>query len=101
MEGMVKTKRIIGIVILIIGIIAVLYANHLKGRIAEAQGNIQKGTSLFSGQSAGSKAGKTIGGALEDKVSSYNTPVTILMIGGIVLVIIGGGMALFCKKKKR
>jgi len=95
-----STKRIIGIVILIIGIIAILYANYQKGRIAEAEGNIQKGTSLFSGQSVGGQVGKAYGGAMEDKVSSYNTPVMLLMVGGVVLVIIGAGMALFCKKKR-
>ena len=96
-----STKRITGIIILIIGIIVILYANHLKGRIAEAEGNVQKGTSLFSGHSAGSQVGQAVGGAIEGKISSYSTPVMLLMIGGIVIAIIGAGMALFCKKKKR
>jgi hypothetical protein len=96
-----NTKRVIGIVVLIVGIIAILYANYQKGRIANAEGTIEKGMSLFSGHSAGSQAGRSIGGAMEGKVGSYNTPVMLLMIGGIVLVIIGGGMALFCGKKRR
>jgi predicted MFS family arabinose efflux permease len=100
MEEIMNTKRIIGIVILIIGIIAILFANHEKGRIAEAEGNVEKGTSLFSGHSAGSQVGQAFGGAMEGKISSYNTPVMILMIGGIVLVVIGAGMAFFCRKKK-
>jgi hypothetical protein len=89
----------IGIVILIIGVIAILYANYQKGRIANAEGNIKKGESFFSGSSGG--VGNAIGGAMEGKVSSYKTPVMILMIGGIVLVVIGGGMALFCGGKKK
>jgi hypothetical protein len=101
MEEVVSTKRITGIVILIIGIIVILYANHLKGRIADAEGNIQKGTSFFSGHSAGSQVGQAVGGAMEGKVASYSTPVMLLMIGGIVIAIIGAGMALFCKKKRR
>jgi hypothetical protein len=99
MKGIMNTKRIIGIIILIIGVIVIIYANHLKGRLAEAQGNIQKGTSLFSGNSVSGQVGKAVGGALEGKVSSYNTPVMLLMIGGIVIAIIGAGMVLFCRKK--
>ena len=93
-------KRIVGIGILIVGIIVVVYANHLKGRIAEAEGNVQAGKSLFSGSSAGRGAGDVVGGAMEGKISSYKGPVMMLMIGGIVLVVVGAGMALFCKGKK-
>ncbi len=96
-----NTKRIIGIVILIIGIIAILYANYQRKRIAEAHGNIEKGTSMFSGSSVGSGVGKAVGGAMDSKVSSYNAPVMMLMIGGIVLVVIGAGMAFFCRCKRR
>ena len=96
-----STKRLVGIIILIVGVIAIIYANYEKGRIAKAHGNIEKGTSLFSGHSAGSQAGQAVGGMLEGKVDSYNTPVMLLMIGGIVLVIVGGSMALFCCKKRR
>jgi hypothetical protein len=99
MEDIVNIKRIIGIIILIVGIIVILFANYEKGRIAKAQGNIQKGTSLFSGHSVGDQVGQAVGGAMESKVSSYSTPVMILMIGGIVLIVIGAGMALFCRKK--
>lgn len=90
-------KRIIGIVILIIGVIAVIYANHLKGRIANAEGNVQRGTSLFGGN----PVGEAVGGAMEGKISSHKGPVMMLMIGGIILVVIGGGMALFCRAKRR
>jgi hypothetical protein len=86
----------VGIVILIVGVIAVIYANYQKGRIANAEGNIKKGESFFSGA-----AGSAVGGAMEGKVSSYKAPVMMLMIGGIVLVVIGGGMALFCGKKRK
>ncbi len=89
----------VGIVILIVGVIAIIYANYQNGRIAHAEGSIKKGESFFSGSSGG--VGNAIGGAMEGKVSSYKTPVMLLMIGGIVLVVIGGGMALFCGRKRR
>jgi hypothetical protein len=101
MEEMMSTKRIVGIVIVIIGIIVICYANYQKHRIAEAQGNIKKGTSLFSGSSTGGQVGQAVGGVMEGKVSSYNTPVMLLLIGGIVLVIVGAGMVLFCKKRRK
>jgi uncharacterized membrane protein YgdD (TMEM256/DUF423 family) len=96
-----NSKRIIGLVIFIIGIILICYASYQKHRIAEAQGNIQKGTSLFSGSSVGSQVGKSVGGEMEKKVSSYNTPVMLVMIAGIILLIIGAAMVLFCGKRKR
>ncbi len=96
-----NTKRIVGGVILVVGIIVILFANYEKGRIAKAHGNVEKGMSLFSGNSAGSQAGRSAGGMMENKISSYNTPVMLLMIGGIALVVIGGCMVLFCGKKKR
>lgn len=96
-----NAKRIIGIIILIVGIIAILVANYVKGRLAEAEGTVHKGTSMLSGTSVGGQVGKSVGGAIENKIASYNTPVMILMIGGIVLVVIGAGMALFCRKKSR
>jgi hypothetical protein len=94
-------KRMIGVVILIVGIIAIIYANYQKGRIADAEGNVERGTSLFSGHSAGSQAGRSVGGMMEGKIASYKTPVMMLMIGGIALVVIGGAMVLFCGKKRR
>jgi predicted MFS family arabinose efflux permease len=101
LEDIVNTKRVIGIIILIIGIIAILVANYVRGRLAEAEGTVQKGTSLFSGSSVGNQVGQTVGGAVEGKIASYNGPVMVLMIGGIILVVIGAGMALFCRKKSR
>jgi len=97
----VNKKRIIGIVILIVGIIFIVYANYQKGRIADAEGNVETGKSFFSGSSVGSKVGDVVGGAVGGKISSYKGPVMMLMIGGIVLVVVGAGMALFCKKKRR
>ncbi|MGC1878211.1 MAG: hypothetical protein WA347_05710 [Rhabdochlamydiaceae bacterium] len=96
-----NTKRIVGGVIAVVGIVVILFANHLKERLANAQGNVEKGTSLFSGSSGGSQAGRSVGGMMENKIASYNTPVMLLMIGGIALVVIGGCMVLFCCKKKR
>jgi predicted MFS family arabinose efflux permease len=101
MEEIMSTKRIIGIVVIIVGIIAICYANYQRHRIAEAQGNIKKGTGLFSGSSTGNQVGQAVGGVMEGKVSSYNTPVMLLMIGGIVLVVVGAGMVFFCCKKKK
>jgi hypothetical protein len=94
--GLVNTKRIIGIVVLIVGIIAVIYASHLKGRIASSESNVKTGTSLFGGNPVGS----AVGGVMEGKISSYKGPVMMLMIGGIILVVVGAGMALFCRGRK-
>ena len=96
-----NTKRGIGLIVFVVGIIFILYANYQQNRVAEAQENVQKGKSLFSEHNIRSKAGQEVGTAIQNKLSTYNTPLKILMIGGIIFVIIGGGMALFCRKKSK
>jgi hypothetical protein len=87
-----NTKRIIGVVVLIVGIIAVIYASHLKGRIASSESNVKEGTGLFGNNPLSG----AVGGVMQGKINSYKGPVMLLMIGGIILVVVGAGMALFC-----
>ncbi len=97
MGGRVNKKRIIGVAVLIVGIIAVIYASHLKGRIGSSESNVREGTTLFGGN----PVGNAVGGVMEGKISSYKGPVMMLMIGGIILIVVGGGMALFCRYRGR
>ena len=90
-----NSKRIAGIVSLIVGVVLIFYSIHLMNRISGAKGEIHTLTSPFSGSSAG----RMVGGAMEGKASQYDTTVRVLLISGIVLAVVGGGITLFCRKK--
>jgi hypothetical protein len=90
-------KRLIGLVILIIGIVLIAFSLHSMNRISKAKGGIRGMKHAFSGSSTGTK----IGDAAENKVSQYDTPVMILLISGIILAIVGSSVIIFGKKKKR
>lgn len=95
-------KRIVGLILLILGIIAVIYANHQKGRVARAKQDIHEGSNVFSigGNSVAEGVGSKIEGSLQAKASQYDAPLMWIQIGGIVVGVIGIGM-LFCGCKKR
>ncbi len=90
-------KRISGLVIFLIGIVLVIFAVYNKNRVNEAKGSISKGTSLFGNN----PVGNTAGGVLEGQLSQYDTPLKICLYGGVALVIIGGGVMIFCKRSRR
>jgi len=89
------TKKFIGIIVLLIGVVLIGFSIYAKGRIASAKGTVDTVTSPFSGNTAG----KIIGGEAKKAASQYDTKVQMILIGGIVLAVIGGGMVLFCRKK--
>lgn len=90
-------KRIIGLVVFIIGVILVAYAMNARSRIASAKSGIHELTSPFSGNAAG----QSIGDVMEGKASQYDTIVMLMLIGGIACVVVGGCVFFFCKKKRR
>ncbi len=90
-----RSKRKIGFVLMIIGIILIIYSVHSMNRISRAKGEVHGLTSPFSGSSAGRAAG----GMMENEASKYDTTVMLLLISGIGLAVVGGGMALFYRKK--
>lgn len=90
-------KRITGLIVFLIGIVLIIFAVYNKNRVAEAKSDINKGTSFFGNNAAGN----TVTGVLEGKASQYDTPLKICLYGGIVLVIIGGAVMLFCKSRRR
>jgi hypothetical protein len=75
----------------------IIFSIHSMNRISGAKSEIHSMMSPFSGSSAG----KSTGNMLENKASQYDVPVMVILIGGIVLTVVGGSMALFGKKKKR
>ena len=92
-----SAKRITGLIVLIVGIILIIFSIHSMNRISGAKSGIHSITQPFSGSSSG----KTVGTMLEAKVSQYDIPVLVILIGGIVLTVVGASVAAFGKKKRR
>jgi Protein of unknown function (DUF3185) len=93
-----KKKRIIGVVILIIGIVLLVLGLYARSRVASARSDVGHITHSPFGQN---RATDTVGNVLEAKIGSYDQPVFWCIVGGVVLVVIGGGMVLFNRKKRR
>lgn len=92
-------KRIIGLVILVVGIIATAMGFHYKNQLESARSDVGMLSKPFSKNPFGEKAGNM----MEAKIGQYDVPVAIMMYGGIVLIIVGGGILVCgkCKKKRK
>lgn len=92
-----KSKRLIGLVLLIIGIVLICFGLYGKSRQAGARSDIGHVTNNPFGQN---KATDAVGDILEGKVSEYNKPIFWCFAGGIALIVIGGGMMICCRCKR-
>jgi len=87
---------IVGLVVFLAGIGAIGYASHAKGRISKAKKDIDMLTSPFEGSSGGDAAR----GVLRGKASQYDNDVRLLTIGGVILICIGGALAITGLRKR-
>ncbi len=92
-----KVRRIVSLVVLIVGVAAIAYALYAKGRIANAKGEVN----TASGFLPKNAMGEMVGGKMSSEASQYDTTVQYLFIGGIVLAIAGGLSLVFCCKCKK
>jgi hypothetical protein len=90
-----NTKKFVGLIVLLIGVVLVVFSIYAKGRISSAKGTVEKVTSPFSG----SEGGKIAAREGNRMASQYDTKVQMILIGGIILVIVGGGIIFFGRKK--
>ncbi|NNM43487.1 MAG: hypothetical protein HKM07_04010 [Chlamydiae bacterium] len=90
-------KRIIGLVILVVGIIATGMGFHYKGQLESAKGEVGMLSKPFSKNPFGEKAGSM----MEAKIGEYDVPVAVMLYGGIALIVVGGGMLVCCRCKKK
>jgi len=89
-------KKIIGIIILVIGLALIGYGIHSKRRISAARKDIEKFTKPFSHN----PFGKVIEKDIKGKAGQYDTQVMWLFISGAVLVIVGGVVIIFGRKRQ-
>ena len=109
-----KSKRIFGVVLIIIGIVLILFSRYInmrveegKGIISSAQSTVNQGNTLFSATPETKAVGKAITGSAQSKInagqaeiSSYEELERWLMIGGIGLIIIGAGVVFIGGRKR-
>ena len=108
-----KTKRTIGIVVLLAGIAMIFFSMYImnevtagRGQISQAQRSVDRGTSLFNATPWTRGVGKGISGAAQKKINKYSAEADRyeriagrLKIGGIILIIVGAGVLLLARKK--
>jgi|GEM_PF-1402853 len=89
-------KQITGFVVGLCGIALSLYSLYNMKRIASAKGAVNQ----VSGPFSGNVAGDMVHGGMMSQVSQYDLIVTIMLIAGIVMIIIGGVILLRGYKKR-
>ena len=108
-------KRVIGVVVFIIGVIFLVLSNYISGRVAEgeqqissAEKTIGQADSLFSRNPAAKEIGKGITGSAHKKIEegkkeagAYAALAQGLQIGGWILIVAGVGIAILGSNKKR
>ncbi len=90
------SKKLIGLVVLAIGVGLMAFAMHSMYRITEAKKEVNDVQGLISDNPVGSVVGKD----LQKEVSQYDVEVMWALIGGVVLVFVGGGTLIFARKRK-
>jgi hypothetical protein len=110
-----KGKRTVSaVIILIVGIALIGFSRYIthevesgKLQIADAQGKVDKGNSLFSGDPVTKQIGKGLTGGAQKKIDAgqqqinfYEGVASVTLIGGIVCVIVGVSCFFLRKKKK-
>jgi hypothetical protein len=91
-----KRKCAIGLVLFILGLILIGFSIYGKDRIAAVKSKISMGSQAAS---HGGMMGKKAAQYANDKASSYDSTVMLVMIGGIVIAVVGAGMMIRYKKK--
>jgi len=98
-------KRVIGIVLLLIGVVAIIFAQIQKARIAEEGGKayakIEMGGQLFGGNPVGDVVTGSMKKKADTEISYYNDLVQKIFIGGIACAVVGAAITVFSKRRKR
>jgi hypothetical protein len=110
-----STKRILGIICVIAGVALLCISGYIKSQVgqgseqvAAAQKKLDQGNSLFSlnsttkqiGQGMTSGANKKIASAKE-QIAYYQNLAEQLQMGGILLIVVGGIVLIFSRKKRK
>lgn len=107
-----NTKRIIGIVIVIVGILCIGFSAYINKKVEAELGKVQNATDTIQNNAVtewGGKAAKNVadffGGqinqAAANKAAPYSKTAKVIFYSGIFLIIVGAGVAFLSKRKVR
>ncbi len=110
-----NSKRIIGIVLIVIGVVMFIFSNTISNQVAEGRGKISSaqkkvdtGNTLFSLTPESQQVGKMLTDSAQEKIDEgsvkadyYESMASSLKIGGIVAFIIGVGFVFLGRKRSR
>ncbi|MFZ4099263.1 MAG: hypothetical protein ACOYKZ_02910 [Chlamydiia bacterium] len=85
--------RFAGLIAIVVGVVAIGYAIHSHSRIAEAELKVKN----VATQTANATS-NTLSSIFQP--SKYETQTTLLLFGGIALIVIGGGVAFFTRGRR-
>lgn len=108
-------KRIFGIIIALVGIASLGASYYIttqveagKQEIESAQKKVDTGSGLFSLNPITKEIGKGLTDSAQEKINAgkeqvreYEMLAGKLQVGGIALIIVGTGIAIICRKKKK
>lgn len=87
-----QSKKIVGLIVLIIGAVFVIYSIHLMQKTHEAKQNI-------SVVASNEPLGAIVGDSLSKKTAENDRYQAYLLIGGMVVLLSGGGIVLLFRNR--
>ncbi len=110
-----KTKKILGVVLVIIGVAMLLGSNYIKTqvlegnqRIASAEKSVKQADTLFSLNPVSKEVGKGFTGSAnkriaegKDEIAYYTSLAQGLQTGGIAVIVVGAVVFIWGFRKKK
>lgn len=89
-----KIRKIVGIVVIVVGVVVFSLGLYARARIKE----VKKSINTSSGILPDNAMTQAFNQSLDKKIGSYDTPILWAFIGGVALVLVGVGTIV--KRKK-
>lgn len=93
-------KRLLGFVLIAIGVVLIFIALNAMHKIAEAKSLTQDISNFFTHNPDWNPIIKFFGGKAQEKISTYDTPALLTLISGILLTIVGAVMAIIQGRRR-
>ncbi len=90
-----KTCKIVSCLLVLLGAILFAVAMYAKVRVKAIKSTVDTGSKFFSHNPIDQGIGK----GLDAKFASYNTPIVLGMVGGVVLVAVGLGVFIYGRRR--
>jgi uncharacterized membrane protein YidH (DUF202 family) len=96
----IQLQEIGGIILFVFGALLIALAIHAMKKISEAKNFSHNVSNFFHHNPTWNPIIKFFGGKAQEKISENYTPATMVMIGGIVLVVVGIVIFVYYRRRK-